>query len=158
MKKTAFLSVTLIVFWISACQQPCPPLSDTQKSEIEKQVLTTWDQINIPIEKADAEGFLSYFSTNEFIAMFSGGNSFYSLKEYSDSVKTWFGPRKSTEITGKKIKVDVLSEEIALLDQTSVFQATFKDDRVIKVNHSVSFVFKKEADGWKIIHGHESMK
>jgi ketosteroid isomerase-like protein len=88
--------------------------------------------------------------------MFSHGTPFLTRDAYADSLNIWFGARKNNEITQKTIKVKVLAENLAVLDQVSVFQANFKDDRIIKLNHSVSFIFKKEAAGWKIIHGHES--
>jgi hypothetical protein len=43
MKKHLFFFVQLLSIIISACQTQCPPLTDAQKADIEKQIL---DQSN----------------------------------------------------------------------------------------------------------------
>lgn len=156
MKRHLILSALLVCILLSACNNPSTILTASQKSAVEKQILEQWNQINATIEKSDAAGFLAFFSSDGFLAMFSHGTPFLTRKAYADSLNIWFGARKSNEITQKTIKVNVLAGDLAVLDQVSVFQANFKDERVFRINHSVSFIFKKEAAGWKIIHGHES--
>ncbi|MCX6224124.1 MAG: nuclear transport factor 2 family protein [Bacteroidia bacterium] len=156
MNKHLFLSALLLGIIFSACKTPSPAPTALQKATIEKQILEQWDKVNSTIEKSDAAGFLAFFSSDEFLAMFSHGTPFLTRNAYADSVNVWFSARKNNEITQKTIKVNVLAEDLAVLDQVSVFQVNFKDDRIIRINHSVSFIFKKEAAGWKIIHGHES--
>ena len=155
MKKYIFY---LILFLFIGCQKTNPPLTETQKAEIERQVMEQWDKLDACVEKSDAEGFMNFFSTNEFLGMYSGGTVFQKRNEYADTVKVWFGLRESNQIEGKKVSVNVLGNNLALLNQTSVFQANFKNKTIMKVNHAASFLFRKEDSGWKIIHGHESMK
>ena len=58
--------------------------------------------------------------------------------------------------SAKKVTVTVIEEDIVLFDQESVFQVSYKDDNIQRVQHAVSLVFKKEPSAWMIIHGHES--
>jgi ketosteroid isomerase-like protein len=156
MKKSLFLWVLISGLAFSSCKNPAGDLTATQKADIEKQVLEQWDKLNLTLEKADAAGYLSFLSTDGFLGMHSEGTQFLTRESYADSVKAWFEPRKSCEMPNRKIKVHVLGENLALLDQAGIFQANFRDGRVIRLNHAVSFVFRKETSGWKIIHGHES--
>jgi len=88
--------------------------------------------------------------------MYSEGIPFLTRKAYADSVKVWFGARKSSELQQAAVKVTVLTENLVLLDQKSIFKLNLKDNQVASYNHAVSFIFKKEAYGWMIIHGQES--
>ena len=141
-----------------ACNNTPTLLTDSGRSAIEKQILEQWKKAATMVEKADAEGYLSAFSSNEFLGMSSAGKQFVSMTEYSDSVKVWFSTRYSSEIQNASVKVTVLTENLALLDQASVFKVNFKDNQIMRTSHVVSFIFKKEGSGWKIIHGHESWK
>jgi len=158
MKKLLFLFIFLAGLVFTSCEDKSPVLTETQKAAIEKQVLEQWEKIGAAIENADAQGYASFLSYDGFFNMFSQGYSYCTREQYVDTVKVWFGQRKSNEQQNKKIKVNVLSTNMVLLDQESVFIATFKDDRILKINHIVSFLFKKEGTGWMIIHGHESWK
>jgi ketosteroid isomerase-like protein len=156
MKKHLLFFVLLLSIIVTACKTQCPPLTDSQKADIEKQILGLWDKITIPIEKVDIDGYSAFISSDEFLGMYSGGSIFHSKAELIDSMRIWFSDRKSNELQKKSVKVTVLTENLVLVDQLCILQITFKDDRIIRLNHAISFLLKKEAAGWKIIHGHES--
>ena len=156
MKKLLFIIILMTGIVFNSCTPSNPQLTELQKNAIENQILEQWKKIGSCIEKADAAGYAAYLSTNEFIAMYSEGKPFLSRGEYSDSVKVWFSARKSTELQQPTVRVTVLNENLVLLDQKSVFRLNLKNDQVVRCNHAVSFIFKKEDSVWKIIHGHES--
>jgi len=139
----------------TGCTNQHHELTEQKISQIESQILTEWEKISITIEKSDTEGYASFISP-DFILMASQGSVFYSKEEYIVNVRKWFATRKNTAIEKENIIVTVLSENIALLDQESVFQVSYKNDSVQRVQHAASFVFKKEPSGWLIVHGHES--
>lgn len=158
MKNLLFFFVFMAGITFTACNTPPKLLTDSDKNAIEKQILDQWKKAGAMVEKADAEGYLSAFSSNEFLGMSSAGKQFVSMTEYSDSVKVWFSTRNSSEIQNASVKVTVLTENLALLDQASVFKVNFKDNQVMRTSHVVSFIFKKEGLAWRIIHGHESWR
>lgn len=158
MKKYFVFFPLLVCVIFTSCRSTCPPLTDAQKAGIEKQILGQWDKIIATIERADAESYSSYLSTDEFLGMYSQGLQFVSRDQYADTVKSWFGQRTSSEVQQKVIKVSVLSENLALLDQRSLFVSIYKDGHALRFKHVVSFIFKKEASGWMIIHGNESWR
>ena len=156
MKNHLFFFLLLATIMVTACMAPPPTLTDSQKAAIEKQILEQWGKVSVAVEKADAEGYTAYLSSKEFLSMSSEGKTFQSSEEYADSVKVWFSARKSVEIQQVTTKVNVLTENLVLLDQKSVFQLNLKDNRIMRFSHAVTFIFKREDAGWKIIHGHES--
>lgn len=156
MKKQLFHIGLMIILFSGACKNPNPPLTDAQKAVIEKQVLDQAEKMNISVEKADADGYNAFLSSSNFLSMISQGTPFFTRDEYANAIKDWFSQRKGVELSQKNIKVSVLTENLVLLNQSAVFQATFIDDRVFMIYHTVSFLFQKEESGWKIIHGHES--
>lgn len=141
---------------LSACTNECTELTEQGKSKIEKQILDEWEKIMATIKDSDSEAYATFISP-DLILMSSQGSVYYSKTVYIDNVKKWFSTRKNTEIEQKKIIVTPLDEDIALLDQESDFVVTYQDGSIQGVHHAVSFVFKKEPTGWRIIHGHESL-
>lgn len=158
MKKHFTIFTVLACVLFTACTNNPKLLTDARKADIEKQVLEQWGRITAAVEKADAESFISYLSPDGFLDMYSQGMRFAGRAQYADTVKSWFGARTITELQQKEIKVSVLSEDLALLDQKSLFTANLKDGNSVRCNHMVSYIFRKEALGWMIIHGSESWK
>jgi uncharacterized protein (TIGR02246 family) len=151
-----FVSVVLLSVVFSGCNNQSSELTGHEKLTIEKQLLDDWEKIMTTIEDSDSEAYASFISP-DLILMSSQGSVYYSRTAYIDNVKNWFSTRANTEIEQKKIIVTPLDEDIALLDQESDFVVTYLDGSIQGVHHAVSFVFKKEPTGWRIIHGHESL-
>jgi hypothetical protein len=157
MKKYLLFFVLLAGIIISACKTQCPPLSDSQKADIEKQILALVDKLIVSIEKLDIDSFSAFFSSDEFIAGYSEGSAKQSETEWIEGTRIWFNQQKSVELDNE-VKVTVLSADLVLVDRVGIYQVNFKDDRISRSVQALSYVFKKEATGWKIIHVHESLK
>jgi ketosteroid isomerase-like protein len=158
MKKNYFGWIIISALFLSSCSEQCTKLSDEQKTEIKTQVQEVWTLIGHSVRDADAESFVEYISSENFIAMHSDGVTMNSREEYADSVRSWFGGRNSAKLLNPEIKILPLSGNLALLDQVAGFITVLRDEKADTVQHSVSFLFQKEETGWKIIHGHESWK
>jgi len=156
MKKHLLILILLLGILVSACRTQCPPLTGTQKANIEKEILTLSDKVANTVEKLDINGYAAFISSEEFIASYSDGSAFRSKAEWVDSVGVWWSKRKSIEIGQRIFTVTILSADLALLDRTSVWQVNFKNDKIGHLRHATSVLYKKESTGWKIIHIHES--
>jgi hypothetical protein len=69
LKKHLLIFVLLLSIVVSACKTQCPPLTDSQKADIEKQILELVNKLIISVEKVDIDSFSAFFSPDEF----SGG-------------------------------------------------------------------------------------
>lgn len=156
MKLFPWILITGIIF--ASCSGPCPSLNDEKKAEIDTQVRAVWQQLGQTVKVADAEGFNSFVSTEGFLAMHTQGCNMSSRQAYADSVRSWFSGRKSAKLLNPELTIKPLSENLALLDQAAGFVTVSPDGIADTVQHTVSFVFQREASGWKIIHGHESWR
>jgi uncharacterized protein (TIGR02246 family) len=156
MRNHFFIIVLMLSVLLSACTNQCTELTEQGKSKIEKQILDEWEKIMATIKDSDSEAYATFISP-DLILMSSQGSVYYTKTTYIDNVRNWFSTRENTEIEQKKIIVTPLDEDIALLDQESDFVVTYLDGSIQGVHHAVSFVFKKEPTGWRIIHGHESL-
>jgi hypothetical protein len=157
MKKHVLFFVLLLSLIVSACKTKCSPLTASEKADIEKQILEIVNKLIISVEKLDIDSFSTFFSSNEFSSGYCQGSTFQSKQEWVDDTRVWFNMLKSAELDNK-IKVTVLSADLVLADRVGNYQVIFKDDRISRSKQALSYIFKKEAAGWKIIHVHESSK
>ena len=156
MKKHLLFFVLLLSIVVSACTTKCPPFTDLQKADIEKQILEIWDKMNTGIQKLDVDSCSQYYSSDEFIIAYIGGAIYNSASALIDTIKVWWSRRTNNEIQQPTIKVTVSAADLALLTQSCVLQMNFKDGSARRIQDAMSVISKKEATGWKMIHRHES--
>jgi hypothetical protein len=157
MKKHLFPLVLLACIIFSACQNQCPPLTDLQKADIEKQVLEVWDSIKIPLLKLDADGYSPFLSSDEYLGYYGGGTVIPSKAAVIDSLKVWFSYRKSQQFLQKKVTVTVLTENLVLINLVAGFEVENKNGEIYRGDDATSILLKKKDSGWKVIHEHESV-
>ena len=156
MKKYRLFFVLLLSIIVSACTTQCPPLTDSQKADIEKQILDLSNKLADAAEKLDVTSWSNFLSSNEFLGWGSGGTVYHSREVWLDSIGVWWNRRKSLEIGQRKFDVTILSADFVHVDRFSVNQLQYKNDQILSFNQAVSFLYKKGATGWKIIHAHVS--
>ena len=66
------------------------------------------------------------------------------------------GNFKTRDLVLKNVNIRILSEDAAWSDFYWDFNATFKDGTPIQTSGRETQVYKKEPDGWKIVHVHYS--
>jgi uncharacterized protein (TIGR02246 family) len=158
MKRHLLFWIILSAITFSSCSEQSTKFSDEQKAEISTQVREVWTLIGHSVRDVQPESFIGFFSTDHFISMHTDGMTMHSREEYADSVRSWFGGRKSAKLLDPEVRIQPLSGDLALLDQTAGFVVVFGNEKADTVQHAVSFLFQKEETGWKIIHGHESLR
>ena len=158
MKKHLFFSVLISGIIVSACTTQCPPLTDSQKADIEKQIRETVDSMITTVRNLDVAGYSAFISSDDFIAMYSKGSATQSRQEWIDNAKVRWSQRESQNLDQIKVNVTVLTADYALADRISVWQVTFKNDSIWRFNQVTSYIFKKNPSGWKFIHYHESLQ
>ncbi len=152
MKKHLLFLVLLLSIIVLACKTQCPPLTDAQKADIEKEILELTNKMNDLAEKSDVAKWSELISSAEFLGWSSEGKLYQSREIWLDSMSVWMNSRESLEIGQRKFNVTVLSADIVLVDRVSVNQAKYKNGRIERYNSAISYLFKKETTGWKVIH------
>jgi len=138
----------------SACDNQCPPLTTSQKAEIEKQILGIIDKIYLSIAKLEVDGYAVYLSSDEFLGFHACFAEYPILSKTAlvDSTRAWFNKRKTQEISHVEVKVSVLSADYVLVDRTANLKISFTHGQNGDFIHCASFIFKNESSGWKIVH------
>lgn len=153
----AFSVFAAVLFIMSlSCQQQSTLPSDTQKAEIEKSVLKQYNAALSSVRNLDLDGWMSHFSTANFVGHIANGSLILSRDEYLAWVKSGWQLLDKFEIEQTYAKAHILSASIAMVVATSDCRTTSKDNTVTRVRHAISLTFEKEAAGWKIIQIHES--
>jgi len=148
-----FLSIILLV--AVSCQQETE-LTDELKATIEKEVEAQHDKLANAIRQLDIDLQTPNIS-KEFISHISGSRGItYGYDACIDSFKNSFANRTRHQSQVLDQKITVLSSDLVLLTSESIWENWFKDGRYRKSNGKATYLYKKEPDGWKVIHTHES--
>jgi len=155
MKKLLFpLSIFLIFFFIS-CQEK-DTLTAEHKASIADEVGKIYVEGISNLSKLNIEIWSEPWSKNNFLSVNSGVNYFSTYTEFKDSVEHWFSLRESQNVTIVDKKIYVLTSDQVLLTSIANWEILFKNEEELKVKALATLLWKKEADGWKIVHLHES--
>jgi SnoaL-like domain len=127
------------------------------KDRITDEVRPWLEKLILYSETAQWESFLScYAQTPEFLAVSADGiirnfGDFRTLcKEYYQSVKE----QKATTI---RESFHILDERTVILSWSGDIDAFFKTGEIMKMrNYTVTFLYQKIEEGWKVVHSHES--
>lgn len=157
MKKLIFLfciTTTLIISCTS--HQKETELTEEQKAAIIAEVEEQMDGKFGAANQLDADAYIDYFSSDEFISSNSGVNHFTSLSVWADSVDNWYSMRESRNLNQVESKIILLAPDLALGTRVIYSEDLFKSGELRKSNVVISELWKKGQSGWKTIHFHES--
>ena len=132
-------------------------MTQTESDHIVREVKAASDKMISFSEKALVDSFLScYDDAPNFLAISGDGVA----RNYSDFKKInleYYGSLKEQKLTTLQEKFNVVDQHLVILGWTGNIMATFKNGDTMKMtNYSVTMVFKKIDDQWKVIHSHES--
>ncbi len=98
MKKHLFFLVILLSMVFSACTTQCPPLTDAQKADIEKEILGLTNKLLNSAEKSDIPNWSDLLSSTEFLGWSLGGTVYQSREIWLDSIGAWWNRWKNLPI------------------------------------------------------------
>ena len=73
-----------------------------------------------------------------------------------DSITNDFNMRECQHVEPVDVRVTTLAPNIALMTSEERSRIKLKNGKNIKSKHVFTMIWKKEKDGWKILHSHES--
>ena len=126
--------------------------------EVVKEVKEQLRQFVIAINHADAEAWSRFFSKDHFLTAIVGADHYTDCNDWIDLISTYFSMRKSQHLEPIKLHITALSQELALVVCEDKSEFWLKDGNHERALHIFSMLWEKEAEGWKIIHSHESWK
>jgi len=155
MKKLLLMIAAIVLLALTSCQEQTE-LTDEQKASITSELEKQYSDAMSNLSKLDMNVWSEPWSENAFISVNSGVNYFSRFSEWKDSVTYWFSLRESQQVEIVEAHVNVLSSELALVTSITSWDIQFKNEESIKPQVLASLLWKKETNGWKIVHLHES--
>lgn len=151
---TAIAACLLTCFFGCASMRPMQ-LTDKQKDQVKKEVITVFDSIMARLERLDAEGALQYYSP-DVVAFGSDGErvSFDALKKYYIDIYA-----ASTSYKWIQSGMDF----IAVANDVVVISVDGRNEQLLKSGKKFvtepshyTFAFKKTNGQWKLFYHHFS--
>jgi len=157
MKSSCLLTAFLLIFFCSCSNKTIPALSVEQKATIEEEVKAQHDVFVSAITRNSYEDWVNCYSKDHFISVLAYPLvDYYDYDEWMSIVKDGYSGRIKHETRLLDITVTPLSADLALSTQFGSWQNWWKDAPYSKTIFHASFLWKKETDGWKIIHVNET--
>ncbi len=154
--KTEYLCVLirLSLVFLTSCQ--CGrELTDTDRSQIEQEVLAAHRQIIHAAQETDPETMFSHILDSEGVIMQNG--LFHKSRQAAlDYAKERFVGAKKLEYQFDHEIVEVLSADKALLKASGTSKLLTNDGREFNTPFCETVVFTKTLNGWKILQAHQS--
>lgn len=122
----------------------------------EKEVKECFDGLVSAINAKDAGSWSGYLSTEGFLSAVAGTDAFSKRSAWIEAVEEFFSARESQSIEPGHVRVAELAPGLALLTSEQKTEFALKAGGGFAGRHVFTMIWKKEPDGWKIVHSHES--
>lgn len=158
MKRYVLLFVLISLFTCSYSQHGTSELTAEQEATIKEEVSEQLDKHLESLSKLDYELWLEYISKDNLIPGFFPGviGTYADYDSFVGTIKGSFASRESQKFESLQVKITPLSQDLAFLTFTGLFENWTKDGHYHKDYVNAIVLWKKETDGWKIIHLNEA--
>ena len=146
--------MSLSLVFLTSCQSS-RELTDTDRSQIEQEVLQAHRQLIGAAEAADPEAMFTYILDSEGVIMQNG----LFHKNHHDAfihAKERFLGVKELQYQFDHEIVEVLSPDKALLKASGTSKLLTNDGREFNTPFCETVIFTKTPNGWKILQAHQS--
>ena len=152
MTRSIFFAFLLLVFSSACSHKAIPALTEAQNASIEEEVLAQHDVFVSALEQIDYELWVDCYSKDNFISALSYPVvDPYDYERWTMMVKGAFTLKIKHETEIFDIKVTPLAPDLAISTQFGRWKNWWTDRDPTNNAFHASFLWKKEADGWKII-------
>ncbi len=155
--KTFYQNVFIIfVICIFGCQQPRQKSIEKENEMIKTEVKEQFNQLISALNNLDSNAWSGFYSKDEFVSSFVSTDFYSNRGEFIEAIKHYFALREHQQVEPLEVQVTELSPTVALLTSQEKTEMRLKNGEKFKSKHVFTMIWKKEHDGWKIIHSHES--
>jgi uncharacterized protein (TIGR02246 family) len=157
MKIKYFIVVILFAAALQGCQSQPAALTDSQKEAVIKEVSAQFAELASAVRKIDAGAWAQNYSSDGFISAFANADYYASRRDWADTISKFFAARNQQVIDPLEVRVTPLAPDLALMTSRENVAIQLKDGKDLAFRHSFTMIWKKEKDGWRILHSHESI-
>jgi|WetSurMetagenome_2_1015567.scaffolds.fasta_scaffold00069_8 ketosteroid isomerase-like protein len=132
------------------------PFTEAEKEVIKKEVNEQFNQLVSALNQLNAGTWSEFYSKDEFLSSIVSTDYYASRSEWMDLITHYFSTRERQHIEPLEVRVAALTPTLALMTSEEKAEMWSKSGENIKSNHVYTMIWKKEQDGWKVLHSHES--
>ncbi len=157
--KSSFRCICVVsLVFLVGCQQQQRTLADAESTAIQKEVSDQFNQLVLAVNRLDAGAWSRFYSKDDFISAVVGTDYYGTRSEWVDTITKYFSTRQRQSIEPLQVQVTALAPALALMTSQEKGEISSKGGERGAFEHAFTMIWKKERDGWKIIHSHESIK
>jgi ketosteroid isomerase-like protein len=153
--KSIAIAVCLMLFLVAVPVQ-AQTMTDAQKAEIEKILIENHKELIAAVNRLDVAGYVKFISDSFQERVGSGNVSARSKDPFLKWVGDAWSQRASQTVSPFDIRAFVLSPDSAYMLYVGGVQITSKNGRKGGYGNAVTYIWRKESGGWKVVHIHES--
>lgn len=130
--------------------------TDLGKTTIVQEVTEKFTQLIEAINRKDAAAWETFYSKEAFVSAAAGGDVFPTRTDWVQTITSNFSIRERQQVEVCSVEVVPLALDTALLTSRESAMMHLKSGESIKSRHVFTMIWKKEIEGWRILHSHES--
>jgi predicted transposase YbfD/YdcC len=154
-KLLAFLFAALVLQ--SCFKEDNMKITEDKITQIKKEIKTIANKITEHSEKAQLDSFLSYYENSKGFTHISMDGKIRNYNEFRKICTEYYSQLKSQEVKTIQEQFQVINQTLVIASWNGDIVAQFKNNDVMNMkNYSITYIYEKIDDNWKIIHSHES--
>lgn len=154
-----FYLIPLVVFsvlFLGACQQQQRTFTEVEKEAVKKEVKDQFNQLVAALNQKDAGAWSEFYSQDDFLSAIAGTDYYAKRSVWVDLITNYFSMRERQHVEPLEVRVTPLTPNLALMTSEEKSEMGLKGGKTVKSKHVFTMIWKKEPNGWKIMHSHES--
>jgi len=126
------------------------------RERIKKEVAERFDQLVAAMNQKDVRAWSKFYSQDHFLSAIAGTDYYGERSDWTSAVSDFFAKRQSQSLNPSFVTVKPLTSDLALLTSEEKTKMHMTSGQELAFRHVFSMIWKRETEGWEILHSHES--
>lgn len=132
-------------------------LSDADRAAVESSVRQATSDFVDAAERVDTERVFNFFSRNPGFAVADDGTYLTSRDQFHDAIAGFYKGLRSQDVQMRDMRIVALGPDKAVATGAgTVVRTDSAGNKAAPRTFTWTFLWVREPEGWKILHGHES--
>ena len=132
-------------------------MTEAESHDVTKEVKGVFDKLGKYSEQSQVDSFLDCYDNSPSFLHFSADGKMRNYKEFKDVSSEYYSALEYQTLSTITEKFIALDTDLVISGWTGNIIAHLKNGDIVRMyNYSISNLFKKINDHWKIIYSHES--